>query len=63
MRRQPKARTTKSKSRQDDYEIKEKAQSRRRKTKWNLKSTWNVWEARLSSFTKSQKIQGPCDHG
>jgi ATP-binding cassette subfamily F protein uup len=35
MRRQPKART-KSKSRQEDfYEIKDKAQSRKRKTKWN----------------------------
>ncbi len=37
MRRQPKARTTKSKSRQDDfYEIKEKAQSRRRENKVEL---------------------------
>jgi ATP-binding cassette subfamily F protein uup len=37
MRRQPKARTTKSKSRQDDfYDIKEKAQSRRRENKVEL---------------------------
>jgi ATP-binding cassette subfamily F protein uup len=36
MRRQPKARTTKSKSRQEDfYEIKDKAQSRRKEIKWN----------------------------
>jgi hypothetical protein len=45
-------RTTKSKSRQEDfYEIKDKA--RRKENKVELRSTWNVWEARLLSFTKS----------
>jgi ATP-binding cassette subfamily F protein uup len=55
MRRQP-ARTTKSKSRQDDfYEIKEKAQSRRKENKVELNQhgTYGKQDYRA----KSQKIQ------
>jgi ATP-binding cassette subfamily F protein uup len=55
MRRQPKERLNRNRVRMI-YDIKEKAQSRRRKTRWNLKSTWSVWEARLSS-TKSKKLR------
>jgi ATP-binding cassette subfamily F protein uup len=55
MRRQPKARTTKSKSRQDDFtKLKKKHKVAVRKTRWNL-NQHGTWEARLSSFTKSQK--------
>jgi ATP-binding cassette subfamily F protein uup len=42
MRRQPKARTTKSKSSGRFYDIKEKAQSRRKENR-GLKLTWSAW--------------------
>ncbi|QZK89872.1 ABC-F family ATP-binding cassette domain-containing protein [Flavobacterium sp. CHNK8] len=56
MRRQPKARTTKSKSRQDDfYEIKEKAQSRRRENKVELEINMERMGSKIIELHKISK--------
>jgi hypothetical protein len=44
-------------NRQDDFMTSRKKQSRRRENKVELKLTWNVWEARSLSFTKSPKFK------
>jgi ATP-binding cassette subfamily F protein uup len=63
MRRQPKARTTKSKSRQEDfYEIKDKAQSRRKENKVELEINMERMGSKIIELHKIQEIQGPC-HG
>jgi ATP-binding cassette subfamily F protein uup len=59
MRRQPKARTTKSKSRQEDfYEIKDKAQSRRKENKVELEINME----RMGSKIIDYKISKFKDH-
>ncbi|SHM45665.1 ABC-F family ATP-binding cassette domain-containing protein [Flavobacterium xinjiangense] len=56
MRRQPKARTTKSKSRQDDfYDIKEKAQSRRRENKVELEINMERMGSKIIELHKISK--------
>ncbi|MFZ0597389.1 MAG: ABC-F family ATP-binding cassette domain-containing protein, partial [Flavobacterium sp.] len=56
MRRQPKARTTKSKSRQDDfYVIKEKAQSRRRENKVELEINMERMGSKIIELHKISK--------
>ena len=56
MRRQPKARTTKSKSRQDDfYDIKEKAQSRRRENKVELEINMERMGSKIIELHKLSK--------
>ena len=56
MRRQPKARTTKSKSRQDDfYEIKEKAQSRRRENAVELEINMERMGSKIIELHKITK--------
>ena len=56
MRRQPKARTTKSKSRQDDfYVIKEKAQSRRRENKVELEINMERMGSKIIELHKVSK--------
>ncbi|MBF4473508.1 MULTISPECIES: ABC-F family ATP-binding cassette domain-containing protein [Flavobacterium] len=56
MRRQPKARTTKSKSRQDDfYVIKEKAQSRRRENKVELEINMERMGSKIIELHKLSK--------
>ena len=56
MRRQPKARTTKSKSRQDDfYIIKEKAQSRRRENKVELEINMERMGSKIIELHKISK--------
>ncbi|MDN3674219.1 ABC-F family ATP-binding cassette domain-containing protein [Flavobacterium branchiarum] len=56
MRRQPKARTTKSKSRQDDfYLIKEKAQSRRRENKVELEINMERMGSKIIELHKISK--------
>ena len=56
MRRQPKARTTKSKSRQDDfYVIKEKAQSRRRENKVELEINMERMGSKVIELHKISK--------
>jgi len=56
MRRQPKARTTKSKSRQDDfYIIKEKAQSRRRENKIELEINMERMGSKIIELHKISK--------
>ena len=56
MRRQPKARTTKSKSRQDDfYEIKEKAQSRRQENKVELEINMERMGSKIIELHKISK--------
>ncbi|KVV14203.1 putative ABC transporter ATP-binding protein [Flavobacterium sp. TAB 87] len=56
MRRQPKARTTKSKSRQDDfYDIKEKAQSRRRENKVELEINMERMGSKIIELHKVSK--------
>ena len=56
MRRQPKARTTKSKSRQDDfYVIKEKAQSRRRDNKVELEINMERMGSKIIELHKISK--------
>ncbi|HLF51982.1 ABC-F family ATP-binding cassette domain-containing protein [Flavobacterium sp.] len=56
MRRQPKARTCKSKSRQDDfYEIKEKAQSRRRENKVELEINMERMGSKIIELHKISK--------
>jgi ATP-binding cassette subfamily F protein uup len=56
MRRQPKARTTKSKSRQDDfYVIKEKAQSRRRENKVELEINMERMGSKIIELLKISK--------
>jgi ATP-binding cassette subfamily F protein uup len=63
MRRQPKARTTKSKSRQEDfYEIKDKAQSRK-ENKVELEINMERMGSKIRASQNLQKIQGPCYHG
>ena len=53
MRRQPKARTTKSKSRIDDFfQIKEQAKKEEKSTKSNWRLTWSVWEIKSWNSTK-----------
>jgi ATP-binding cassette subfamily F protein uup len=64
MRRQPKARTTKSKSRQEDfYEIKDKAQSRRKENKVELEINMERMGSKIIELQNLQEIQGPCHHG
>ena len=59
MRRQPKARTTKSKSRQDDfYVIKEKAQSRRRENQVELEINMERLGSKVIEFHKVSKKFG-----
>ena len=59
MRRQPKARTTKSKSRQDDfYVIKEKAQSRRRENQVELEINMERLGSKVIEFHKVVKQFG-----
>ncbi|PRZ23952.1 ATP-binding cassette subfamily F protein uup [Flavobacterium granuli] len=56
MRRQPKARTTKSKSRQDDfYDIKEKAQSRRKENKVELEINMERMGSKIIELHKISK--------
>ncbi len=56
MRRQPKARTTKSKSRQDDfYEIKEKAQSRRKENAVELEINMERMGSKIIELHKISK--------
>ncbi|MEO0059017.1 MAG: hypothetical protein RLZZ312_664 [Bacteroidota bacterium] len=56
MRRQPKARTTKSKSRQDDfYDIKEKAQSRRRENAVELEINMERMGSKIIELHKISK--------
>ncbi|MFV8442540.1 ABC-F family ATP-binding cassette domain-containing protein [Flavobacterium sp. LB2P44] len=56
MRRQPKARTTKSKSRQDDfYDIKEKAQSRRRENNVELEINMERMGSKIIELHKISK--------
>jgi energy-coupling factor transporter ATP-binding protein EcfA2 len=56
MRRQPKARTTKSKSRQDDfYVIKEKAQNRRRENKVELEINMERMGSKIIELHKISK--------
>lgn len=56
MRRQPKARTTKSKSRQDDfYIIKEKAQSRRKENKVELEINMERMGSKIIELHKLSK--------
>ena len=56
MRRQPKARTTKSKSRQDDfYDIKEKAQSRRKENSVELEINMERLGAKIIEMHKISK--------
>ncbi|NRT12887.1 ABC-F family ATP-binding cassette domain-containing protein [Flavobacterium sp. 14A] len=56
MRRQPKARTTKSKSRQDDfYDIKEKAQSRRSENKVELEINMERMGSKIIELHKISK--------
>ncbi len=56
MRRQPKARTTKSKSRQDDfYVIKEKAQSRRRENKVEIEINMERMGSKIIELHKISK--------
>jgi ATP-binding cassette subfamily F protein uup len=56
MRRQPKARTTKSKSRQDDfYDIKEKAQSRRRENTVELEINMERMGSKIIELHKISK--------
>ena len=56
MRRQPKARTTKSKSRQDDfYDINEKAQSRRRENKVELEINMERMGSKIIELHKISK--------
>jgi ATP-binding cassette subfamily F protein uup len=61
MRRQPKARTTNRNRVRMIFEIKEKHKVAVRKTRWNLKSTWNMG-SKIIELHKSQKNSG-CDHG
>ena len=59
MRRQPKARTTKSKSRQDDfYEIKEKAESRRKDNKVELEINMERMGSKIIELHKISKKFG-----
>jgi ATP-binding cassette subfamily F protein uup len=61
MRRQP-ART-KSKSRQEDfYEIKDKAQSRRKENKVELEINMERMGSKIIEL-QNLKVQGPCHHG
>jgi ATP-binding cassette subfamily F protein uup len=56
MRRQPKARTTKSKSRQDDfYQIKEKAESRRKENKVELEINMERMGSKIIELHKISK--------
>jgi ATP-binding cassette subfamily F protein uup len=56
MRRQPKARTTKSKSRQEDfYEIKDKAQSRRKENKVELEINMERMGSKIIELHKISK--------
>ena len=59
MRRQPKARTTKSKSRQDDfYVIKEKAESRRKENQVELEINMERMGSKIIELHKISKIFG-----
>jgi ATP-binding cassette subfamily F protein uup len=59
MRRQPKARTTNRKSRQDDFMwLKQKAESRRKETKLNLEINMNVMGSKIIELHKISKKFG-----
>jgi ATP-binding cassette subfamily F protein uup len=64
MRRQPKARTTKSKSRQEDfYEIKDKAQSRRKENKVELEINMERMGSKIIELHKSPRNLRTMYHG